>query len=581
MQFKQTLLILIFCPVFAFSQTTYLPLGDKQNILIERMEILAQNDSILNFSKTKPYSRKSTFFNLMNVYGMVTHPDADRSGPVLSRLNNLANKISSSRVDVYNLRSAVLNNQEWIATVAGKRNAEFNSKKPIFKTFYSTPANLYEVHIKDFDLIINPIIQFKYMKESDNDETLFLNSRGVDIRGRIANKIGFAASILDNQERDPLYVQGWEDKFQSVPGAGYYKSFKGTGYDYFDARGYFTFNVTKYIDVVFGYDRNFIGNGYRSLFLSDFGNSNLFLKLNTRIWKFNYQNIFMELQQTEPRGPDRLLRKKYAAFHHLDVNVTKKLNIGLFEGVMFGRSDHFEFSYLNPIIFYRSMEQQNGSYDNSVAGIDFKLNTLKQVQLYGQFLLDEFNLQQIKDDDTWWANKWGLQLGAKYINALGIKNLDLQLEYNRVRPFTYSHRDSVANYTHYNQPMAHPLGANFSETIGIVRYQPAPKWTLLAKAMYWKQGLDTAGRSFGSNIFLPNTAPPRQGDYGYVIVSGIESSTTFFSFLLSYELKENLFIEGSVTNRKFDVPSNTFPSTSTTIVAFGIRWNMHQRVFEF
>jgi hypothetical protein len=60
----------------------------------------------------------------------------------------------------------------------------------------------------------------------------------------------------------------------------------------------------------------------------------------------------------------------------------------------------------------------------------------------------------------------GLQLGAKYINALGIKNLDLQLEYNRVRPFTYSHRDSVANYTHYNQPMAHPLGANFSETIG-------------------------------------------------------------------------------------------------------------------
>ena len=40
------------------------------------------------------------------------------------------------------------------------------------------------------------------------------------------------------------------------------------------------------------------------------------------------------------------------------------------------------------------------------------------------------------------------------------------------------------------------------ETIGILRYQPAPKWTLLAKAMYWKQGLDTGGRSFGSNIFF-------------------------------------------------------------------------------
>src|SRR4029077_15143344 len=187
-------------------------------------------------------------------------------------------------------------------------------------------------------------------------------------------------------------------------------SFKGTGYDYFDARGYFTFNVTKYIDVAFGYDRNFIGNGYRSLFLSDFGNSNLFLKLNTRIWKLNYQNLFMELQQTEPRGPDRLLRKKYAAFHHLDVNVTKKLNIGLLQGVMFGRTDHFEFSYLNPIIFYRSIEQQNGSQDHSVVGLDFKANVAKRFQFYGQLLLDEFKLSEVKANNGWWANKYAIQL---------------------------------------------------------------------------------------------------------------------------------------------------------------------------
>jgi hypothetical protein len=569
MQFKQInprplkgcLCALLVFTIFSnsvFAQNTYLPQGAKESILIERLEILGQKDSILNFSKTKPLNRLQVIRGAMGF--KQNHP-----GVLLSK------------TDEYNLRSLYLNNIEYLPD---SQRIAIKSKKHI-GPFYTTPANLYEVHVKDFDLVINPIIQFQYMKESDNDESLFLNSRGVGIRGRIANKIGFAASILDNQERDPLYVQTWEGKFQSVPGAGYYKEFKGTGYDYFDARGYFTFNVTKYIDVAFGYDRNFIGNGYRSLFLSDFGNNTLFLKLNTRIWKFNYQNLFMELQQTEPRGPDRLLRKKYAAFHHLDVNVTKKLNIGLFEGVMFGRTDHFEFGYLNPVIFYRSIEQQNGSFDNSVAGIDFKLNTLKQVQFYGQFLLDEFNLSQIRKDDTWWANKWGLQLGAKYINAFGIKNLDLQLEYNRVRPFTYSHRDSVANYTHYNQPLAHPLGANFSETIGILRYQPAPKWTIFAKAMYWKQGLDTGSRSFGSNIFLPNVSPPRQGDYGYVIVSGIESKTTMASLLLSYELKENLFIESSLTHRKFDVPSSSSQSTSTTIVSFGIRWNMHRRVFDF
>ncbi len=551
-------LILILFPSLVSAQNTFLQQGAKENIIIERLEILGQKDSILNFSKQKPFDR-------LQVIRAVTafkqnHPN-----------------VGLSKTDEYNIDGIYRNSIEY---VPDSLRSLIKSKKRI-GPFYTTPANMYEVHVKDFDLVVNPIIQFQYMKESDYDESLFLNSRGVSIRGQLAKKIGFAATILDNQERDPLYVQKWENKFQSVPGAGYYKNFKGTGYDYFDARGYFSFNVTKYIEVAFGYDKNFIGNGYRSLFISDFSNNTLFLKLNTRIWKINYQNLFMELQQTEPRGADRLLRKKYAAMHHLDVNIGRKLNIGLFEGIMFGRSDHFEFGYLNPIIFYRSIEQQNGSFDNAVVGFDFKLNTLKQVQLYGQILVDEFNWEHVKNNDGWWANKWGLQLGAKYVNAFSIKNLDLQLEYNRVRPFTYSHKDSVANYTHYNQPLAHPLGANFSETIGILRYQPAPRWTVIAKAMYWKQGLDTGSRSFGSNIFLPNTAPPRVGDFGYEIVSGIESSTKMVSLLLSYELKENLFIETSATFRKFDVPSNTSQSTKETIVAFGIRWNMHRRLFEF
>jgi hypothetical protein len=570
MQFKQInsrplrgclygILLIFFFSASVIAQSTFLLQGAKENILAERFEILGQKDSVLSFSKTRNLSRKQLITGIQEF--RQKHSD-----------------IILSKTDMYNLQGVYRNNLEWLPD--DTRNS-FNSKKPIAKKFYRTPASLYEVHVKDFDLIINPIIQFQYMKEPDNNESLFLNARGAAIRGRIANKIGFAASIIDNQERDPLYVQDWEDNFESVPGAGYYKNFKGTGFDYFDARGYFTFNVTKYIDVAFGYDRNFIGNGYRSLFLSDFSNNVLFLKLNTRIWKINYQNLFMELHTAEPRGPDRLLPKKYAAFHHLDVNVTKWLNIGLFEGVMFGRSNRFEFGYLNPVIFYRSAEQQNGSFDNSVAGIDFKANALKRFQFYGQFLLDEFNLEQIKRNDGWWANKWGLQLGAKYIDAFTIKNLDLQLEHNRVRPFTYSHDDSVANYTHYNQPVAHPLGANFSELIAIARYQPAPKWTIIGKLMYWKQGLDTGSRNHGSNIFLPNNPPYRQGDYGYKIVSGIESKTSLASLLLSYELKENLFLEASLIHRKFDVPSNTSLSSKTTIISAGIRWNMHRRVFEF
>lgn len=561
MQYKQTLVRLLFVliPFTAFSQTTYLPQGDKQTMIWERMEIKAGKDTVLNFSKTRPYSRKQ----LMN--GVANYEQQYRS--------------SLSKSDAYNLRSAYLNNMEY---VPAENADQYNSRKAILKKFYKTPANLFEVHVKDFDLVINPVVQFALSKEKDNDQDLFLNTRGLTLRGRIANKIGFFTYLTDNQERDPAYVQRYISDRTAVPGAGFYKPFKAAGgVDYFDARGYFTFNVTKYIDVAFGYDKNFIGNGHRSLFLSDFSNASLFLKLNTRIWKLNYQNLFMELANADPRTGDRLVGKKYAAIHHLDAAVTKWLNIGLFEGVVFGRKDRFDFGYLNPIIFYRSIEQQNGSFDNSLIGLDFKANAAKRFQFYGQLTLDEFLLSEIKKNRGWWANKWGIQVGAKYIDAFGIKNLDLQIEHNRVRPFTYSHRDSVANYTHYNQPLAHPLGANFKELIGIARYQPIPKLMITAKGIVYTQGRDSSAASYGSNIFLPNVPPYRNADYGYDIGSGWKTNVIYASLLISYEFRQNLFIELSAVGRKQETKTAPVTSQNTTVFTLGVRWNMHRREFDF
>ena len=561
MQFKKTLvrLLLILFPFLTAAQTTYLPQGDKANILLERLEIIAGKDTVLNFSKTKPWSRKQAF------------------NGVQSFMQRFGNK-SLSKTDAYNLHSFYLNNLEYLSPA---EQAQYSSKKPIAKNFYTTPATLYEVHVKDFDLAINPVIRYALSKENNNSQKLFLSTRGVTVRGRIANKIGFNIYITDNQEKDPVYVQQWVTDHLAVPGAGLYKAFKGSGYDYFDARGYFTFNVTKYIDVAFGYDKNFIGNGYRSLFLSDFSNNMLFLKLNTRIWRFNYQNLFMELHPTESVLQNRLLPKKYAVMHHLDVNVTKRINIGLFEGIMFGRKDRFEFGYLNPVIFYRSVELQNGSFDNSVAGLDYKINLKHQFQVYGQFLLDDINISELRKGSGYWANKWGIQVGGKYIDAFGISNLDLQVELNRVRPFVYSHNDSTANYSHYNQPLAHPLGANFQEVIAIAKYQPAPRWYITAKAIGWKQGLDLPGDSYGANIFLPNNSTYRIRDYGYKVGDGRQSKGFYGSLLLSYEVRENMFIDLSLVKRKLDITTAPVVTTDATIISGGFRINIGRREFEF
>ena len=264
--------------------------------------------------------------------------------------------------------------------------------------------------------------------------------------------------------------------------------------------------------------------------------------------------------------------------HHLSMNVTKWLNLGLFEGVMFGRKDHFDFQYLNPIIFYRHIEGTVGSPDNAVAGFDFKANVLHRMQFYGQVLLDEFILSKVKNNPTNWVNKFGIQLGAKYIDAFGVKNLDLQVEMNRVRPFTYSHYDTINNYTHYNQPLAHPLGANFQEVIGILKYQPIPRVYIDARAIYYYQGLDSGNANFGGNIFRSYLT--RLTEDGYKTGSGAKATCINGFLNIAYEFRQNLFFEASLQHRNYKI-TGTGIRNSSTIVSAGIRMNMFKRVYDF
>jgi len=560
-------LVLFLLPVYGMSQSSYLPLGSKDYLFLDRLEIKAATDPNLNFSSVRPFNRRLTTMAVEEMDSLIraNSPDA----PTLTS------------IDQYNMERYLLANSEW-----AKPRPYFSSKKPL-GAFYTNPANFYEVNTKDFFLAINPMIQYQYSKEKNNSQSLFYNSRGVSLRGMIGRKVGFDIYITDNQERDPLYVQQFIDSRKAVPGARFYKNFKAAGgVDYFDNRGSISINATKYIDIQFGYDKNFIGNGARSLLLSDFSGNALFLKLNTRIWKFNYENLFMELIPDALRaGGNSLLSRKYFRMNYLTLNATKWLNVGVFDAVMFGRKDRFDFQYMIPVLFLRPAESDIGSKDNAMVGLTVKANVKKTVQLYGQLMLDEFKLSELKSNRGWWGNKYGYQLGVKYVDAFGIKNLDVQLEDNRIRPFTFSHFDSVGSYTHYNQPLAHPLGAGFQEYIGIVRYQPIKKLYIEAKLIRFKQGLDTSAASLGSNPSRPYTQRPvnpvtnRPVEYGYSVGNGNQATVNNANLLVSYEVKENMFVDVNLQNRTFTPTKGT--KTTTTVMSLGFRWNMARRNFDF
>ena len=194
-------------------------------------------------------------------------------------------------------------------------------------------------------------------------------------------------------------------------------------------------------------------------------------------------------------------------------------------------------------------------------------------------MLDEFKLSEVKAGNGWWGNKQGIQAGMKYIDAFSIKNLDLQGELNYVRPFTYSHFDSVANYSNYNQPLAHPLGANFTEAIGIIRYQPLPKWNMEAKLIVFRQGIDTTNTDYGSNIFI--LSGNRGADYGYKTGGGVRANGVNGSLWVGYELLENLYIDASVMYRKVNVPAAMQLSQRSTLFSIGLRLNANRRQYDY
>lgn len=554
-------LLLVVSSFGACAQSDDITLGSKEYTILDRLDILLQNDSILSLNTVKPLNR-AVFTK------RVEYIDS------LNKAGKLPFKLSAA--DRSNVYSFLMNNREWTSI----SQDSFLYRKPLFNTFYKSPGHLFSVNDKILSLQIDPVLNLQYGHANDGTGNIYNNTRGIIIRGSIDKKIGFYTYLSDNQEKDPLYVRDFATKYDAVPGAGFYKPYgkDGKAFDYFDFRGGISFNVAKYIHVQYAYDKLFIGNGYRSLFLSDFSNNFLFMRLNTRLWKLKYEMIIAETMQSVPQLAREAKKKNYMSIHHLSIQATKWLNVGLYENIMEDGKYGLQLSYLNPVIFYRATESNLGIAGKASIGIDLKANIAHTIQLYSQVFINEFHIHEILHyGDGSFTNKQALQVGGKYINAFKVSNLDLQMEYNLIRPFTYTNFDSVTNNTHYNQPLAHPLGANVRELVLIARYQPLPKLYLTGKIITFTQGLDSAGINMGGNIF--RSYDSRIRNYGYFIGSGIPVNSTTASLNISYEVFENAFLDFNATHRSYNVQN--LPNSSVLFYSVGFRLNIRRREFNF
>ncbi len=467
-------------------------------------------------------------------------------------------------------------------------NKEMLIEKKLLKNLYRTNAGAFTFNRSQFSIRLNPILELKAGRETESNNLLTRIYRGIELQGHIEKKINYYLQITENQTTPNQYILDYasgfygQNKYIFNPNYTYWKDINNNrGFDFSNTLGYIEYKPSSSFSIMMGHDRNHYGYGYRSLFLGDNGAPYFQLKMNAYIWKFHYQALFSEFTGQYIRGADRLLPKKYGAFHLLTFKPIKKLDIGLFEGVVFNRSNGFELNYLNPLIFYHSIEHTLGSSDNVLIGAQIKYNVNTHTQFYSQFLLDDIQIGEFINGSGWFGNKYGIQLGSKFINIANVNTLDAQIELNLVRPYTYSHynndgTDTIDNYSHYNQPLAHPFGANFFEFHGRISYKPIPKLKIEFLYNYSERGQDSAGFSMGNNIFANTTSPSIPRRYNNEFLQGNRTQVHFLCLKTQYMIYHNMFLDFDIICRSshLQLPETT---SNTIGVLAGIRINLRKR----
>lgn len=353
------------------------------------------------------------------------------------------------------------------------------------KQYYAFTSILMKKHMveikgEDYYLTISPTIEVSYGE--DKGDTIpskkFQNTRGFHIEGDLFKNFSFSTSFYENQARYTNYekayylsvgelypqYQGYSSQNAVIPGAGRTKPFKGDGFDFAYAIGNFVYSVNNKIKVIAGNNSHFIGSGYRSLLLSDNSINAPYFQTNIKIsdkWSFIYMRARLINLMRRPftTSDEAYYEPKALSTNYITYKASKKLNISLFEGMIWSKGDSVTSTKVNPL-FYNPLPGiseiaiTNKNSMSSLIGINSEYLFTEKHRVYSQVAISNFDSKNI-----------GFQIGYRGYNFGTLKNFLLQVEYNNVPSQLYSSSNKRLNYSHYNLPLAHTKGNSFQEFI--------------------------------------------------------------------------------------------------------------------
>jgi len=444
----------------------------------------------------------------------------------------------------------------YIALKNNDTNLIINKSNIFFYNLFN--KDLIQIKNTKLDIHINPLIETYYDNTNNNNSLNFKS--GVVLNGNYNKKLSFYVASFYGYNTKNTNNKLPNDSIKIIPHFGITNNQSNNTFSIFNIDANISYRPNKYTNFQIGKGKNFWGEGYRSLYLSDNSNSYPFIKTSINVWRFKYIWLLGALKDYNSSNNSFALESKNMFSHYLSWNATRWLNINFFESIISNPIDsmginYFNINYLNPVIFFRPVEFSSGTADNALLGLGFKIKINKNLHIYSQAIVDEFVLSEIKSNKNWWGNKYGIQAGLKTYNLFKIKNLMVLLEYNYIRPYTYSYANSIQNYGNHYQPLAHPSGANIKEAIFLSNYH-YKRYSIQLKAISSIAGIDTDTINYGNNIYTSYTK--RKGDYDNYMLQGCITEFLYFevsnNWIINHRYNIMLFINinNTIINSKIE-----------------------------
>lgn len=367
--------------------------------------------------------------------------------------------------------------------------SEYNLSKTLRDSsvqYYDLTETLFKKHLfeakgSNYYLTISPIVDLNIGKDraDTNERRLFQNTRGIFIEGDLFNNFSFSTSFYENQGRFSNYESAYYSSVGElypnqtagtyttqnavIPGSARTKPFKTDGFDYAYATGNIIYRPHQKILLSAGNTSHFVGDGYRSMLLSDNSIPAPFFRGNFQLskkWHFNYLRMRLINLMRKPASTtvEAYYETKGYSSNYVTFQATKKLAVSLFEGIIWSKGDSILSKkvhpvYYNPLPFLASaLLSSNEIY--ALHGLNISFAPFPSHRLYSQFAIGNLNSHQT-----------AFQIGYRGYNFFGSKNFMIQLEYNNVTKGMYQSDNPRLNYSHYNLPLAHVKGNSFQEFI--------------------------------------------------------------------------------------------------------------------